>query len=812
MTPNAPAPHGSRGDTQRSPARRALGLVFGLVVACSLCTLVGVAAGSTHAAASATAVSANATVESATVTMGDQYAAASRGSANGTAAITVERIGAETVRPAPTTAGAVGTVSTTGLGTAGAREPTTTIRARRFMQQQDECFPSEPDAFTGEAGSLVQVETTCGGYLLIGGDRQEDATSVTNYVDVLSVPSGGTTFTINTRLLGTDADSSEVFSNGVVSYAHSVGANNAPSGAFSGLSFETADGTDIATLHDLRQRMRISPLDRPLRPKRYQLVMTNGTVVLGEDGTTDAADPVDRSNLKLLQPEIELEQPGVYIAPQGTADQTDDLAQLRTVWTERGKVANGDRLIVGGFSTDGLRGTLDYLSADEQDAITPKRTGPTLLKDLLDAPEGVSLTIEQTDPGPNKDPAALTLDGASEEGLSLVFGPDREEFYLVVDTRERSLFDREFSPNASFEVTYSIESSDGERFEYVDPGAGKAPGPFETISGTDPGQYPYFGTDERVESVSTEYRIVEPRIEYDRQTRDDEVIVSNTTNERLPGYTNYAPGTEIEFQIISEDEQPPEQIDIEEVTIFSDGTFDPSVDLSTLDREYPLEIETYLRERLYDRRAVVLAQNPNDPVRFEIVDATENVTVARGSPLSSLTATIRNTGVDVGAQYVTLTAGERLLGNRSIFLTDGANTTIDYGTTRASIPLGNYTYRLSTGDDEATGTIEVVATPTPTPTPTTTRSPTPPPSTTVPTSTTGTSVPTSPPTSAAPTTAPTVGSPTGSATPGNGTTAPAEGSDGFLGGSFLGLGLVSTRAVVGAAAIVGGAYVVGYWK
>jgi hypothetical protein len=741
---------------------------------CGFLALVGVA-GATPQPVNATAAGANTTVEDVTVTGFDHPAV--------------------TTGTGPVTAGATAATGATPARAAG------TAAARTRIQQS--CFSA--DAYEGEAGDLVTVSVGCTGYLLVGGDRQEDATSVTNYVDVWYVTSG-TTFTVNTRLLGTDAPSSAVFSNGVSSYAHDLGADSAPSGTFSGLDFETANGTDIATLADLRERMRVSPLDRPLRPKRYRLLMTNGTVVLGEDGIAYADDPVDRSNLKLVRPEIELEQPGTYIAPQGSADRTDELAQLRTVWTERGKVAAGDRLVIGGFGTDGIRGTLDHFAADEQDPITPQRTGPTLLQDLTEAPEGVSLTIEQTNPGPNKDPAKLSLDGASEDGLSLVFGPDREEFYLVVDTRQRSsLFDREFSANATFEVTYTIQSEDGERFEFVDPGPGNAPGPFETKSGTDPGQYPYFGVEERTESVSTEFRLVEPRIEYDRLTRDGEVIVSNTSDAAIPGYTNYAPGSDIEFQLISEDEQPPERIELGAITIRTSGEFRVVADLSVLEREYPIEIEVYLRERLYDRRPVVLAEDPNDPVRFEIVNATGNVTVARGSPLADLTATIRNTGVDVGAQSVTLRAGERLLGNRSLFLADGENTTIDYGSTRANLPVGNYTYVLETGDDEATGEIRVVATPTPTPTTTTTTT------TTAPT-TTGTPVPTAPTTSAAPTTAPpTTGSPSVTAAP-NGTGTPAGSDTGLLGGSFLGLGLVSSRAVVGAAAVVGAVYVVGYWK
>ena len=765
--------------------RRAVVLV---VLGCGLLALVGVA-GATPSSVNATAAGPNATV--ADVTGADA---------------TVTGFDRATARTGTVTAGA-----TAATGSAPARAAGTATAARTRLQQS--CFSA--DAYEGEAGDLVTVSVQCTGYLLVGGDRQEDATSVTNYVDVWYVTEG-TTFTVNTRLLGTDAPSSRVFSNGVSSYAHDLGAGNAPSGTFSSLDFETADGTDIANLTELRDRMRISPLDRPLRPKRYRLLMTNGTVVLRDDGIAYAADPVDRSNLRLVQPEIDLEQPSTYIAPQGSAARTDDISQLRAVWTERGKVAKGDRIVVGGFSTDGIRGTLDYFAADDQEPITPKRTGPQLLQDLNEAPEGVSLSIEQTNPGPNKDPAKLSLDGASEDGLSLVFGPNREEFYLVVDTRKRSsLFDREFSPNATFEVSYTIQSDEGRQFEFVDPGLGGAPGPFETKSGTDPGQYPYFGVEERTESVSTEFRLVKPRIEYDRLTRDGEVIVSNTTDAAIPGYTNYAPGTNIEFQLISEDEQPPERIELGAITIRTSGDFRVVADLSVLEREYPIEIEVYLRERLYDRRPVVLAEDPNDPVRFEIVTATRSVTVARGSPLSGLTATIRNTGVDVGAQSVTLRAGERLLGNRSLFLADGANTTIDYGSTRANLPVGNYTYVLDTGDDEATGEIRVVATPTPTPTPTTTRTPTAT-STTAPPTTTGTSVPTSPTTSAAPTTAsPTAGSPTGNATGapnGTGTGTPTDGPTGFLSGSFLGLGLVTSRAVVGAAAVVGAVYVVGYWK
>lgn len=749
-----------------------------VVLACGLLALVGVA-GATPPSANATVAGPNATVVDVTDAGFDRPAV--------------------TTRPGPVTAGAAA------ADAPPARAAGTATAARTRLQQ--DCFSQ--DAYEGEASGLVTIKVDCSGYLLVGGDRQEDATAVTNYVDVWYVTSG--TYTINTRLLGTDAPSSRVFSSGVASYAHDLGAGNAPSGTFSGLSFETADGGTIANLTELRERMRISPLDRPLRPKRYRLLMTNGTVVLRDDGIAYAADPVDRSNLKLVQPEIELEQPRTYIAPQGSAARTDDLAQLQAVWTERGKVANGDRIVVGGFSTDGIRGTLDYLAADDQDAITPARTGPELLQDLDEAPEGVSLTIEQTDPGPNTDPAKLSLDGTSEDGLSLVFGPNREEFYVVIDTRKKSMFDRKFSPNATFEVTYTIQSDDGEQFEYVDPRRGKAPGPFETKSGTDPGQYPYFGLEERTESVSTEFRLVKPRIEYDRLTRDGELIVSNTSDTAIPGYTNYAPGSDIEFQLISEDEQPPERIEINAITIRTSGEFRAVADLSTLTREYPVEIETYLRERLYDRRPVVLALDPDDPVRFEIVNATRSVTVARGSPLSDLTATIRNTGVDVGAQSVTLRAGERLLGNRSLFLADGENATIDYGTTRANVPVGNYTYILRTDDDEATGEIRVVATPTPTPTPTTTRTPTAT-RTTAPPTTTATSVPTSPTTSAGPTTAPpTGGSPTvtGAA---NGTGTPAGEAAGFLGGSFLGLGLVSSRAVVGAAAVVGAVYVVGYWK
>ena len=760
--------------------RRAVVLV---VLGCGLLALVGVA-GATPSSVNATAAGPNATV--ADVTGADA---------------TVTGFDRATARTGTVTAGA-----TAATGSAPARAAGTATAARTRLQQS--CFSA--DAYEGEAGDLVTVSVQCTGYLLVGGDRQEDATSVTNYVDVWYVTEG-TTFTVNTRLLGTDAPSSRVFSNGVSSYAHDLGAGNAPSGTFSSLDFETADGTDIANLTELRDRMRISPLDRPLRPKRYRLLMTNGTVVLRDDGIAYAADPVDRSNLRLVQPEIDLEEPSAYIAPRGGAASTDELGQLRAVWTERDRVANGDRLVVGGFSTDGLRGTIGYITETEVGTVAPARTGPGFLRELNGAREGVSLTVEEVDPGPNTDPATLSLDDATEDGLSVVFSDDNEEFYLVIDTRKGATFDREFSPNATFEVTYTVESTAGERYEFDLPGDGSAPGPFDAApTPNEAGQYPYFGVDEDVRSVSTEFSVVEPRIRYTRLSRDGEVIVSNEAGERIPGYTNYAPGTDIGLQLISQDGEPPTTIEIEDVVIESDGTFRPAVDLSPLSREYPVEIETFLRERLYDRRAVVLARDPTNPVRFEIGDAPANVTVTQGRPLSALTATIENTGVDDGAQFVTLRAGERLLGNRSVFVPDGENRTIDYESTLANLPVGEYEYVLATEDDEASGSLVVQATPTPTPT--TTATPTPATTTAPPTTTVPTSAPTSPTTTAPPaTTRPPTG--TAAGTP-PGTSEPTDSEDdpGFLGQPFLGLGFVAVREVLAGAVVVGAAYVGGYWK
>ena len=693
-------------------------------------------------------------------------------------------------------------------GAVTATNGTTTVRLRTL---QGSCFPS--DAYEGEAGGYVEVSVNCGGYLLIGGDREEGATSVTNFVDVLYIPGGGATFTINTRLLGTDAPSSAVFSSGVVSYDHELpnGARSQPTGQFADLRFEAANGTEIDTLADLRAEMDVSRPPRPLQPKRYRLLMTNGTVVLGDDGIAYAADPVDRSNLRLVQPEIELEEPSAYIAPRGSAASTDALGQLRAVWTERDRVANGDRLVVGGFSTDGLRGTIGYITETEVGTVAPARTGPGFLRELNGAGEGVSLTIEEVDPGPNTDPATLSLDDATEDGLSVVFSDDNEEFYLVIDTRKGGTFDREFSPNATFEVTYTVESTAGERYEFDLPGDGSAPGPFDAApTPNEAGQYPYFGVDEDVRSVSTEFSVVEPRIRYTRLSRDGEVIVSNEAGERIPGYTNYAPGTDIGLQLISQDGEPPTTIEIEDVVIESDGTFRPAVDLSPLSREYPVEIETFLRERLYDRRAVVLARDPTNPVRFEIGDAPANVTVTQGRPLSALTATIENTGVDDGAQFVTLRAGERLLGNRSVFVPDGENRTIDYESTLANLPVGEYEYVLATEDDEASGSLVVQATPTPTPT--TTATPTPATTTAPPTTTVPTSAPTSPTTTAPPaTTRPPTG--TAAGTP-PGTSEPTDSEDdpGFLGQPFLGLGFVAVREVLAGAVVVGAAYVGGYWK
>ncbi|MFD1586855.1 BGTF surface domain-containing protein [Halorientalis brevis] len=655
----------------------------------------------------------------------------------------------------------------------------------------DDCYP-EGGPFEGNASDIVEVTQTCEGYVIIGGDEMQRTSSNQNYLDILYVTGN---FRINTRLLGTDAPKAQVYGGGVQwSYAYDNGLDS-PSNR---VNFDV-DG--VNTLADLRDKIGVTQLPRPVQPGRYQLVAGHNETVVLRDGAPSFENPRDRQNLRLSRPG----KPGdltTYIAPADRADKDSGQGE----WTERNTVAwgklnddsyrIGDRVIVDGFDTTGIRGALWHLN-DRQASDTSlfgdgSGTSPELFERLIDESEGVSITIEQTNPKANKEPKRITYDDvtadvAADENpeKAMFFQYDNGEFDLVINTGHESLRD-DFAPGDKFRVEYTYESDDGRWFHFSD--SGGMPGPFEIKSDD---QYPYFDKGDTNHTVSTTFKLKRPKIQYDRVTNNGALLLKNDGTTTISGTTNLAPGTPIELQLVSQTASPPETVTIEDVEINDDGTFSTTADTAVFDEGANVEAELYVWERVVHTKDSVFVGNPEDPKRFQITKH-NNVTVSVGDSLGDLRATVVNSGSLADTQALELSIAGTVESEQSIHLEPGQEDTIRFDGTTVQYPAGEYTYTLSSDDDSVTGTITVENATTPT-------TATPPDLTPIPTTPTVTQ-------STPPTATPTESSstPTPERTP-----APDDsGGVNGLGGNVLALG-VTTREALGAGALVGGVYVLG---
>lgn len=133
------------------------------------------------------------------------------------------------------------------------------------------------DVFETEAGGVVEIdvslEDTEEAYVMIGGDRGSGDRVLENYFDILHVE-GDTTIRINTRLLGTNVPSEEVYAaeeGSVASYLHTPDDE-----AFDDVTFE-GDADDV---DEFRSEIGVGDL-----PDRYS-----------RNDTGSSPDSTDRSS------------------------------------------------------------------------------------------------------------------------------------------------------------------------------------------------------------------------------------------------------------------------------------------------------------------------------------------------------------------------------------------------------------------------------------------------------------------------------------------------------------------------------------
>ena len=630
---------------------------------------------------------------------------------------------------------------------------------RRDAFEVDTIFDPEQVEFTEEryetpAGDFVEIDVSTGdldeAYILIGGDREANEGNLQNYLDVLHV-SGDATFVINTRLVGTDVDSEKAYipvDGEVTSYAHSIGAANEPQGVFEGVRFQDERGNSIASnLAEFRNHVGLSPRGSPIQPGRYRLVAGgSGTVIERDDNIPGFRHPVARSNLVLQPPEIG--NVTTYTLPPAAADRVDqfedsdepagveDIGALLDAATETDTVAEGDRILIEVQSV-GMYGALMKDIAATNPAVTTDSDDPGAIpgsdvRTLLDDHEGVHIELADSQlAAPNRPGADLKFTGVDSSDLYIL--PDDTDdqwngtdpigtdpliggMYFIVDTRDNEAF--RGRPTDGDEMTFEIayESPEGERYEYHDYSliGGEQPEPFDPDVDENDGieHFPYFGDSGTTVSAKDSFTFEEPYIDYGETTLENELIVPAEEDGVISGETNIAPGSLAEIQLIASNRPVPKIVTIEDIEIDEDRSFEVTEDFTAFEPGERVEVEFYsqgrlIDDRLLDKRGVRVVDNLDNPATFEITEFPESVEVERGQQLGDIAATINNTGDVADRQNVNFTVDGRTVREQTTVLESGEETTLDLAEEFVVLSPGEYSYTVSTDDDERTGTLTV---------------------------------------------------------------------------------------------------------
>jgi hypothetical protein len=564
------------------------------------------------------------------------------------------------------------------------------------------------DVFESQTGDIVEVsislQDTGDAYVMIGGDRPSDENTLTNYFDILHVQ-GGATIQINTRLLGTNAPSEEVYatdSGSVTSYLQDP---NDP--AFDDVTFEG----DAQNLDEFRAQIGITDIPRPLQRNRYRLVAgLDGSVIVRDDGIPDFKRPLARSNIHLTESEG-FGNVTTYIAPEGSANDVnnpDGLGELTGELTERRTIAKGDRLVFE-IEARGLTGLVTWL----QERLDPKGEGidPSMLETLLSFPDGFRIDGTETNPSMNEPTTSLEIGGVANGELYVVPEPIAQEgnsqyldrYYLVIDTRGTGPFNREPEPGERYRFRFGYNSTgETDWFDTVDHDAIDPNGA--------PPHFPYHDADAGNQTESRVVTIEEPTVEYDRVDDEGRPILRNSGAATISGVSNVAPGTEVSIQLVADNRTEPTKITIDDVEIGSGGVFEVSHDISALQPDSSVEIEFYVNQRLLDKRSAVVVDDSASVTDFRIVDHAGNATVKTGGSLDRVTATVENDGVVSDRQSIELAIAGTVVGEQALALEGDEREAIDFASSTAAVDPGEYTYTITTGDDEVTGQLLVEAT------------------------------------------------------------------------------------------------------
>jgi len=566
--------------------------------------------------------------------------------------------------------------------------------------------------YTGTAGDPIEIRHAVDApgndtaYLLVGGNRLTDDGGTVGFVDVLRV--SGRTTTVNTRLIGTnesDVDSCSA------------------SDVTCDLEFTDEDGDVVAgNLSELRTEFSgatgAGDLARPVVPERYRLAITNGTFVVRDSGAVDPVEVAAESDLVLREPTFH-DEIEVFTTADADGDETESLDRLRENGLDRTAVTKGDRVVLG-FESTGIWGALSYFAEE--------RTGESLeggtvidhrvLVDLLEAEEGVSLRVRQTNPGRNERRTELDLADADPEDVTLFLTEGSElergdsdrapgRFYLAIDTSDGGPFTDGPDPGDEYAVEFALEGTEGDRYAFRD--GREPPAPFDAASATDDSlsqQYPYHGTADGRVSAEASFSVRERYLRYDDVT-DDGTLLVETDDGTIAGTTSILPGTELSATVVRDTDETPNRTESE--LSIADGNFSVDTGLAGAPPGTRASYRLYRGQSLQESREILLVGNATDPDRLRLANGTtRNLTVTRGESLANLSATVQNVGQLRNRDRLTLTVDDgTIVDERYVTVAPGASEEERFAGIDADVEPGEYPYTLSIDGDEVNGTVTV---------------------------------------------------------------------------------------------------------
>ena len=559
--------------------------------------------------------------------------------------------------------------------------------------------------YTGVAGDPVDIRHNAddGAYLLVGGNRLTDTGQSVGFVDVVKL--SGSETTIHTRTLGTDASSVD-----------SCGKSEVDCD----IELRDEDGAVIAeNLSEFSGATGAGGLPRPVVPQRYRLAITNGTFIAEDSGQITPAESAARAELVLEKPALHEEIEVFTTAdpddrPDGE-NEAESLAALERNGLDRTAVTTGDRVVLG-FESTGIWGALSHFAGSTEAVQSGEAINHTVLTELLEAEEGVSLRVRQTNPGRNTAPSELDLSAADPDGVSLILAdatavePGQDDstagrFYLVLDTGSDGPFTRTPEAGDEFAVEFALEGTPGEQYRFAT--ADGSPAAFQPVSADDDGvpeQFPYWEESDGRVSAEASFSVRERFLRYDHVTRDGTLLVE-ADGGTVTGTTSILPVTELAADFVNDAGDPIRTASAMEI---EDGNFSVDADFEDVSPGTHLNYELYEGSSFRESRSVVIVEDVDNPDRLAIADAPANATVAEDDALSALAVDVRNAGGLGGDGTLALDVDDgNLTATQEVTLASNETRRVAFDSVSVSLDPGAYPFTLTLDDDERNGTLIV---------------------------------------------------------------------------------------------------------